>query len=220
MLPREKKSRLCLLPSCKGKRFDLVHKFPMDNERAEQWIRILNMPELSGLPIETIRKRFFICSKHFIQKDYKNIESRNLNKTAYPRLFLTENDDAGDAEVVQDAKTSPTPQVTVASQSEPCVEQPQAPPILLKVEGNAKTIILPKNVRILTAAKPPGVTVAQKSGVKADSRPIRLNIVKKPTDNADLQTSPSKVELAATDAMEVDPVAPESTEAVQSADIS
>lgn len=89
MIVRDRKARLCLLPSCKGKRFELVHKFPMDNDRAEKWKTILDMPELRDMPIEIIRKRFFICSKHFRKEDYKNCESRNLNKTAYPRLFLT-----------------------------------------------------------------------------------------------------------------------------------
>lgn len=95
MLSRERKARLCLMPSCKGKRFDLVHKFPMDNERAEQWRTILDMRELCDLPIETIRKRFFICSMHFRKEDYKNCESRNLNKTAYPRLFLSDDSAPG-----------------------------------------------------------------------------------------------------------------------------
>lgn len=89
MNSKERKTRLCLLPSCKGKRFDLVHKFPMDNERAEKWKTILNMPELRNLSIDIIRKRYFICSKHFRKEDYKNCESRNLNKTAYPRLYLS-----------------------------------------------------------------------------------------------------------------------------------
>lgn len=84
----ERKLKLCALPTCKGKRYDLVHKFPMNNERAQQWIDIVDLPELRTLSIDKIRKRFFICSKHFRPQDYKNCESRSLNTTAYPRLYL------------------------------------------------------------------------------------------------------------------------------------
>ncbi|XP_055318268.1 trimethyllysine dioxygenase, mitochondrial-like [Sitodiplosis mosellana] len=84
----ERKLKLCALPTCKGKRYDLVHKFPMNNERAQQWIDIIDLPELKKLPIDQVRKRFFICSKHFRPQDYKNCESRSLNTTAYPRLLL------------------------------------------------------------------------------------------------------------------------------------
>ena len=87
--------RQCLVPTCKGVRFDLVHKFPMDNERAEQWRSTLNVAELYDFTLDHLRKRYFVCSKHFRKEDYKNCESRSLNKTAYPRLHLTaESDDA------------------------------------------------------------------------------------------------------------------------------
>lgn len=89
----ERKLKLCALPSCKGKRYDLVHKFPMNNERAQQWIDIVDLPELRTMSIDKIRKRFFICSKHFRPQDYKNCESRSLNTTAYPRLHLKVDED-------------------------------------------------------------------------------------------------------------------------------
>lgn len=84
----ERKLKLCAIPTCEGKRYDLVHKFPMNNERAQQWIDAIDMPELRGMPLDKVRKRFFICSKHFRPQDYKNCESRSLNTTAYPRLLL------------------------------------------------------------------------------------------------------------------------------------
>lgn len=98
----ERKLRPCVLPSCRGERFDLVHKFPMDNERAHIWLHHINVPELNGLPLDQLRKRYFICSKHFRKNDYKNCESRSLNQTAYPRLFLNE-ENAVDATVYVDA---------------------------------------------------------------------------------------------------------------------
>lgn len=81
------KNRLCLIPLCKNGRFDLVHKFPMDNHRAEEWRRAIDLPDINNLPLDLLRKRT-ICSKHFRKEDYKNIESRSLNKTAIPSLHF------------------------------------------------------------------------------------------------------------------------------------
>lgn len=90
----ERKLKPCVMPTCKDRRFDLVHKFPMDNERAKQWLEIIDIPELMALPLVQLRKRYFICSKHFRKQDYKNCESRSLNKTAYPRLHLKVDSDS------------------------------------------------------------------------------------------------------------------------------
>lgn len=84
-MPKEHIKRLCIIPLCKNERFDLVHKFPTDNQRAEEWRRAINLPEINNLPLDLLRKRT-ICSKHFRKEDYKNIESRSLNKTAVPSL--------------------------------------------------------------------------------------------------------------------------------------
>lgn len=89
-MDKERKMRACLMPSCNGKRFDLVHKFPMDNERAEMWRAVVNVPDLFNYSIDHLRKRMFLCSKHFHPTDYKNTESRSLNKTAMPSLFLND----------------------------------------------------------------------------------------------------------------------------------
>lgn len=89
----ERKLKLCCLPTCKGKRYDLVHKFPMNNERAQQWIDKIDLPELRKMPLDKVRMRYFVCTKHFRPQDYKNCESRSLNTTAYPRLLLKLNED-------------------------------------------------------------------------------------------------------------------------------
>lgn len=96
----DRKLRPCAMPSCQGERFDLVHKFPMDNERAKTWLRSINVPELNGLPLDQLRKKYFICSKHFRKIDYKNCESRSLNQTAYPRLFLSTDDTTDPADSI------------------------------------------------------------------------------------------------------------------------
>lgn len=82
------KPRPCVVPCCQGEKFELVHKFPSDRERAELWKTILNVPELGPLDVDTIRGRHFVCSRHFRDSDYKNKISRSLNVTANPSLNL------------------------------------------------------------------------------------------------------------------------------------
>lgn len=84
----ERKPRMCLMPACRGQRRDLVHKFPMNNARAELWRQLINDPQLTLEPLDSIRKKRFICNRHFRQQDYKNVESRSLNSTAVPSLLL------------------------------------------------------------------------------------------------------------------------------------
>ncbi|XP_315450.5 uncharacterized protein LOC1276140 [Anopheles gambiae] len=90
------KLRSCCVPCCNEEKFSLVHKFPSDNERAEQWRRVLAIDGFVGLSIDVIRKRFFICTRHFRDSDYKNEASRSLNITAVPSINLvTLNDPEG-----------------------------------------------------------------------------------------------------------------------------
>ncbi|XP_058125189.1 uncharacterized protein LOC131281123 [Anopheles ziemanni] len=80
--------RQCCVPCCKNEKFSLVHKFPSDNERAERWRQALTIDNFLGMPIEVIRKRYFVCSRHFRDSDYKNKASRSLNTTAVPSINL------------------------------------------------------------------------------------------------------------------------------------
>lgn len=82
----------CVVSTCKGNRYELVHKFPMNKDRALHWLEAVDVPELGQLPLEQVRKRFFVCTRHFRKEDYKNCESRSLNTTAYPRLHLKSDD--------------------------------------------------------------------------------------------------------------------------------
>lgn len=86
----ERKKRSCIVPVCSGERFDLVHKFPMDNQRATQWKALIKNPILDDMSLDLIRKRYFVCSRHFKVQDYKNIKSRGLNKTSIPSLNMNE----------------------------------------------------------------------------------------------------------------------------------
>lgn len=83
------KPRPCVVPCCQGDRFELVHKFPSDRERAEQWKQILSIPELEPLDVDVIRGKHFVCTRHFRDSDYKNKLSRSLNVTANPSLNLS-----------------------------------------------------------------------------------------------------------------------------------
>uniref|UniRef100_A0A1Q3G1R0 Trimethyllysine dioxygenase, mitochondrial n=1 Tax=Culex tarsalis TaxID=7177 RepID=A0A1Q3G1R0_CULTA len=82
------KPRPCVVPCCQGERFELVHKFPSDRDRAICWKQILAIPELEPLDVDVIRGKHFVCSRHFRDSDYKNKLSRSLNVTANPSLNL------------------------------------------------------------------------------------------------------------------------------------
>lgn len=85
-------AKACVIPVCGNEKFSLVHKFPADKERFNEWLEAVQksdrIEKFSGLTPEAIRKRFFVCSRHFGLKEYKNVESRGLNLTAVPHLNL------------------------------------------------------------------------------------------------------------------------------------
>lgn len=190
----ERKLKLCVLPTCKGKRYDLVHKFPMNNDRAEQWIEIIDLPELRKLPIENVRKRFFVCSKHFRPQDYKNCESRSLNITAYPRLHLKVTDEESTGPLTVNSFTanveeSPVPVYEFVAQ-ETTIEIDQSMPNVIKLEPkptpaqlvvgplpqNDVPIILRRNKikkpDIILQKSPQLQSIAKPMGIKTNSKQI------------------------------------------------
>lgn len=80
--------KLCVVGVCGNEKSNLVHKFPSDHEKFKKWMEIINSNKLRGLSEEQIKKRFFVCSRHFRDCDYKNTESRSLNSTALPSLNM------------------------------------------------------------------------------------------------------------------------------------
>lgn len=90
-------TKACVIPVCENEKFTLVHKFPADQERFNEWLSAIqkysDIEKLAGLTPEAIRKRFFVCARHFGLKQYKNVESRGLNLTAVPHLNLQNLDD-------------------------------------------------------------------------------------------------------------------------------
>lgn len=90
-------AKSCVIPICEGKKFSLVHKFPADSQRYTEWQNAIQkdgpIEKLHDKSHDAIRKRYFICARHFSLSSYKNIESRSLNLTAVPHLNLTNLDE-------------------------------------------------------------------------------------------------------------------------------
>lgn len=87
-------AKACVVPVCGSTKFNLVHKFPADSERFEQWIEAINLNgertvgKLANLTSDAVRKRYFVCARHFALSEYKHSASRSLNLTAVPKLNL------------------------------------------------------------------------------------------------------------------------------------
>lgn len=67
----------CCIPICEGLKFGLVHKFPSDIIKFNEWIEIIEnscgLPEkMKSLTHDQIKKRFFICCRHFGISSYKS----------------------------------------------------------------------------------------------------------------------------------------------------
>lgn len=69
--------KACCIPICEGQKFGLVHKFPSDQAKYTEWIEILQSTcgipkKMQNLTQEQVKKRFFICCRHFDIKSYKS----------------------------------------------------------------------------------------------------------------------------------------------------
>lgn len=60
------------------------------NILVDEWTRAIQktkpIPQFAGLTENAIRKRFFVCCRHFSFNQYKNKQSRSLNVTSVPHL--------------------------------------------------------------------------------------------------------------------------------------
>lgn len=106
-------AKFCCIPVCEGEKFHLVHKFPSDRLKFLEWMTLIELADvdgrapkiMKGLSQEDIKKKFFICCRHFSVDSYKskfrhkttsstNVmifldkDSRSLNTTAVPNLNL------------------------------------------------------------------------------------------------------------------------------------
>jgi hypothetical protein len=119
-------AKACVVPVCKDRKFSLVHKFPSDHERFKDWINAIQrtnpIPNLKNLTEDAIRKRYFVCCRHFSLSQYKNAQSRSLNITSTPHLNIDNLDELSlskaweidkTPEFIVTIKTNPSPQKTI-----------------------------------------------------------------------------------------------------------
>lgn len=85
--------RKCAVSSCPNFKnpVDIVHSFPLpiDGPKTAAWLEFVRMdcPENPRLPkIMT----YGVCSRHFLQEDYANIQTKRLKKEAVPKILLGE----------------------------------------------------------------------------------------------------------------------------------
>lgn len=117
--------KACVIPVCGNLKFNLVHKFPADPARFSEWIEVISkdkpIVKLKGLNQDAIRKRFFVCARHFGVNNYKNSESRCLNTTSVPSLNLVDLSELHQSKawMIENSIAEPSPeeQPTVQSQT-------------------------------------------------------------------------------------------------------
>ncbi|XP_037296010.1 uncharacterized protein LOC115449214 isoform X3 [Manduca sexta] len=63
-------------------------RFPLDELRCKEWVKIAGNEDLAYLPIQKLHQLKFVCGKHFINSDFKK-KGTQLKKTAVPSIRLT-----------------------------------------------------------------------------------------------------------------------------------
>ncbi|XP_052872999.1 uncharacterized protein LOC128278329 [Anopheles cruzii] len=194
-----KKARPCCVPLCKGEKFPLVHKFPADNDRAEQWKKVLNLSEFIAVPLDIIRKRYFVCSRHFRDSDYKNKASRSINMTAIPSLNLHALTDAeGLTRIIPPAMQPPDapPPVRATLAPQPLLDEPLSKSAVDPMADKADST----KYQLIDFIEE---TFASKSPPRMDTTPATVTVVSKPRGSSSLLVpcSPNvqPIELAASD---------------------
>lgn len=136
-------SKFCVVPVCEGKKFNLVHKFPSDLERFNEWLDAVQktgpLQKFHGKTPDDIRKRYFVCARHFGVSSYKNVESRSLNITAVPHLNLINLDDYPLSKAFQLEQSQPSSETTPKKLNQPAILNKFAGSAL-KVESNIKSL--------------------------------------------------------------------------------
>lgn len=189
------KKKLCVVPVCRHLRFALVHKFPMSLERAELWRTALNIPELTHLDWPDIRKRLFVCSRHFLLSDYKNMDSKNLNWNAVPSINLTTFDDFNCMDTCTfdvSPENHPTPskkaKLTPPPAPSPVVASTSAMPEILQPSCPAKesevTVKIPQRIQVMEDG-PKLLKVVKKKLCKVKKK--HLNVLVTPTKVSPVQ---------------------------------
>lgn len=82
----QKMVRRCCVGDCRETDLSiLAHRFPKSQNNAINWQKAL---KLEKIPIVELQKgNFVVCTKHFKESDYRNVNSNCLNITAIPNTF-------------------------------------------------------------------------------------------------------------------------------------
>ena len=64
------------------------HRFPKDEGILKEWIRCCGREDLDQIDMEQLQQNYYICSDHFIAKDYKGKNRVYLRATAVPSQNL------------------------------------------------------------------------------------------------------------------------------------
>jgi hypothetical protein len=87
------------------------------------------IPKINSLTVDEIKKKYFICSRHFLAKDYKNAISRSVNTTAIPSINLDSLDnlhlmrDVTEVTVIESIEVSPQKVVNLNASLKPTTSQ-------------------------------------------------------------------------------------------------
>lgn len=115
--------------------------------------------------MDDLRKRSFVCSRHFLPCDYKNAQSRSLNWNAVPKINLSRYDNpiGLDSSITPHPRVGFTPPVPETPPQRTTAVPPESPVRKLKkVEEKEKRIAIPTGtpsklltkVQVLTRSSP------------------------------------------------------------------
>ncbi|XP_055389725.1 trimethyllysine dioxygenase, mitochondrial [Condylostylus longicornis] len=85
---RDPVERSCCVPVCKNQKCSLSHRFPIKEQKCNEWLAALEIPKLYEIPKEKLCRSYFVCTRHFRYEDYKHPTSRHLNTTAVPSINI------------------------------------------------------------------------------------------------------------------------------------
>ncbi|XP_037296406.1 uncharacterized protein LOC115455259 [Manduca sexta] len=126
--------RKCVICGLRSERKDgikryFIARFPLDERRCKEWVKMAGNEDLAYLPIEKLNQLKFVCGKHFKNSDFKK-KGTQLKKTAVPSIRLT-------SKPLPDSILAEFPchlfKEQVSREDEPStssIPQPHVPPIL------------------------------------------------------------------------------------------
>lgn len=100
---------------------------------------------------EAIRKRFFVCCRHFGLIQYKNAESRSLNLTAVPHLNLSSLEDIKLSKAWQVEETEKVQEMTNPEKSQ---TSPEKKVPVMRILNNSSLDVATKIVKIMKRPLP------------------------------------------------------------------